>query len=400
MKKVRNKIQDLKNISKKSRQAETNTNRNTLHRQKSFVKTWRNAQQAALREQHSSYYQLFNLFADINDDPFIYSKKKIRTDYVLSRDRMFKKGEEEADDKVKEFFNKKWVDDFFKYASDSIFFGSSIVKIGDIINDELTELELVPRIFTNPKRKEILARYTDSNGTSIEDNSLKDWYFIMCDEIEGDSNLGLFNKISPEYVWSKQSRSTLSDYIQKLGVPPVIMKTSSIDEQEKLNSMAMLENFQNSTTALIDINDEIELVETTNNNNHEIYNVANEIYSNNITSLILGSSSLGDEKSFVGSAEISESISNMISLSDMKYIEHYFNNELIPRLVKLGLTFLEGVTLHISREKKQDSEELFLKVVELMKVGAQVNADWIEETFQIPIDKIEKDEPTDSNKQT
>ena len=106
----------------------------------------------------------------------------------------------------------------------------------------------------------------------------------------------------------------------------------------------------------------------------------------NISKLILGTENLGDEKSFVGSAEISEGIANMYSLNDINYVEYYINDELIPRLIKLGLTFLTDITFKFDIANKTNPADEFAMMIQLIQAGYKVDASVIKEKFGLTVE--------------
>jgi len=391
------KVMDLDKKSKDPKFATDKIKHATLNRQQQFIANWRQYQRTAIRDYNPQFYNLYNLYDDINDNPIVNSKKAIRINYITSRERMFMKGDQDVTDEVLKIVSNKLIEEFITISIDSKFYGSSLIKINDIKDSMVTSIDLIKRELHNPKKREILPSYASMNGESIDSKSMKNWYVQICDK--SDVNyLGIFNKIAPHFLMLKDSHLTLSDYLRKLGVPPVVIKTNMTSEEHINNCMDALQNFKNSSSMVLDSQDEIELVEATNTSSADVFEVSDTIYTNNITSAILGSSSMGDEKSFVGSAEISESIANMISIADMKWVEYWFNKEFLPRLVNLGLTMLEGVELKISRDKKQDEQDLFLKTIELMKAGIMPDPKWVEEMFGIPLATIQNGNNESDNK--
>jgi hypothetical protein len=151
---------------------------------------------------------------------------------------------------------------------------------------------------------------------------------------------------------------------------------------------------------VIDANDEVEMLESKNTSAHEIFETAKNIYIGEISMAILGSESLGQEKSFVGSVQESSDLANTFALNDIKFVEKWFKT-LVSKLVNLGLTEFDGLELVISRAKEADKQELFTNVIELMKAGGNIDPEFIEEKFGIPLISIDvKDESAKSDKES
>ena len=102
------------------------------------------------------YFPLQKVYNEIIMDSHVTSCIQIRKNYVLSREFSLLNKAGIVDEKSEAFFDKRWLTDFMNMVLDSIWYGYSLIKIGDIVDDVLEGVELVHRTNSNPKTKRIL----------------------------------------------------------------------------------------------------------------------------------------------------------------------------------------------------------------------------------------------------
>lgn len=359
-----------------------------ITRFQSSIRKWRTALDSVESVEYPIYADLIRVFREIDLDSEITSVKTIRKNYVMSRDHILSLNGE-IDEKSMKFFSDSWFSDFVNLSLESSYWGYSLIQLGDIKDDRLTDVSLVQRQNVNPQRDIIQKNPFDTTGGlnyTSEEN--RNWYIFVSDS-KDNNYTGLYNKLAPYQIMLKSCQIAFSDYCERFGSPNIIVKTNTSDNVHVNNIQRYLDDFSNSSHAILGDNDEVELVESAGKNG-EVYNSLIKENKSNITKLILGTDTINSEKSFVGSAQISEGIANVYSLNDVKLIENTINNELIPKLIDLGLTFLIDVEFKYDTTNKTNPQLEFTQMLELIKVGYEVPLEFIKKKFGIPI--IEKEE--------
>ena len=356
----------------------------------SNIRKWRVALDQVESVESPLYADLIRVFREIDLDSEITSVKTIRKNYVMSRDHFLTKNGE-IDETAIDFFKGTWFFDFVNLSLESSYWGYSLIQLGDIVDDKLTGVTLVQRQNVNPQRDIIqVTPYNNTGGMNYTNDKNKNWY-ILATDTKDDNYTGLYNKLAPYQIMLKTGQIAFSDYAERFGSPNVVVKTNMTDENHLRNVENYLANFDNSSHAIFGDNDEVQLIES-GGKSGEVYQTLIKENKSNITKLILGTDTINSEKSFVGSAQISEGIANVYSLNDVKLVENLINNELLPRLVNLGLTFLTDVKFKYDTTNKTNPELEFSQMIELIKNGYDVPLDFITEKFGIPV--IEKEEET------
>lgn len=379
------KIQQIKDISTSAPVNNKVINKvsSQLHRHRIDFAAWRSAISSAENESYSNFYNLQTLYREISEDSMVYLSQTIRRNSILSSDyKFFKNGSETEDEKLEEYFDKEWFKDFISYSLDSIFYGYSAVQIDEIKNDEVISISNLPRQNVNPKTKMLLKTPHTLDGDSLENNTSDISDFVVLITPKKDSFLGLYNVVSPYVISKRNAVSANNEYLSKFGIPNVIYQSNIQDEDYRNNIEDYLSNFSNLGYLYGSKEDEIKLLEASNNTNDVFLNTIKE--NNKEISKIITGGDISADKAYVGSVEAQERLLNQFYHADKKFIEGVVNNQLIPKLINLGLKFLVGVKFEFCEEKEDDTE-LFNRVIGLVQSGYQVDAQWINDTFGIPV---------------
>ena len=320
----------------------------------------------------------------------------MRTDNITSKNCiLYKDGEILEDEDAYKFFKQEWIFDFMTYALQSQFYGYSCIRIGDILDIDdssktrVVEIENIARSHVNPKLELINEVAQMNKGVSVHDDSIKDSYILVRDKDGLNKHYeGLFSDIFPYFQYLKDAQKAWNDFIIKFGSAAVIVKTELTNDIHRQNLINFLENFQGNSYALMGTDDEIETVQPSNSNGESFEKIIAEM-KGNISKVILGSESIGSEKSFVGSVEASERLLGGISRSDMNLIESIINNDLIPRLITLGVKWLEGITYKFDSSVKENPIEKLEQVKVLSELGYVLDPKQLEDLFGLKIDGYE-----------
>lgn len=396
------KIEEIKNIDSKTNDINLNVikpKKSEITRIKQDIQKWRKAIASVEKSENASYFPYIKICKEIELDSVVTSSRAIRDNIIINQDFIFKKNGEITED-VEIYFKDEWFSDFITYCLEAIYYGWAGIKIGDIIEDMVQNVELLPFQNVNPKLNAIMETADSTKLTSesvlFDDKKIEN-YYILLKPCQNSDHLGLYNKIAPYFIQLKEAQIAFTDFVDMFGTPSLIAKTNMSDIDYVSAMESFLKNFKNANYAILGDRDEINLLESTNSNG-ELFIKLIEEHKTNIKSLILGSDTLGDEKSFVGSAEISMSIANTFSKKDMFYIENVVNKELIPRLIARGMSMLDGVTFEFDKSEKTDTNKLFEMVVKLLQVGKDVPSDFILEKFGIPTIDLKTPDTTNNNK--
>ena len=114
--------------------------------------TWKDAQEEAERAYFPFRVKIQQMFIDTVQDGHVKACKERRTDLTLLRDWQIVDKNGVENELVKEILNKEWFMRFIKHSLDAIFYGYTLIELGDIKNNEFPELKVVKRWNVSPDR--------------------------------------------------------------------------------------------------------------------------------------------------------------------------------------------------------------------------------------------------------
>tara|TARA_R110002051_G_scaffold178163_1_gene247987 strand:- start:421 stop:1443 length:1023 start_codon:yes stop_codon:yes gene_type:complete len=331
---------------------------------------------------------MIQLSKEIELDADVTSVSDIRFNNTLSRQFIIKDKSGEVSEELTEYFDKAWFKFWQEQVLQSILWGYTLFKVGNIVDDEVTEIESLKREFYNPTTKELLKQYTDLKGCPIDEGDMADWVFECTPYSELNNYQGLYTKLAPYSIYSKEAMQNLADLLSRFGVPQAIIKTHVSDEESVRNLENYLQNLSNSSYAILGVDDEIEMVNGASGSGDAFQRQLDESKSS-IAKIILGSDVLNTENSFVGSTDVAAAQAGLYSADDIRFVESQFK-ALRDKLVGLGLNFLEGCTLSIDKENAVTGEDKKF-ILELLNTGKyKIPLDYLQDKLGIPLEEIEQ----------
>lgn len=294
----------------------------------------------------------------------------------------------ESPEEVKKLLEKPWKVELTKLICSNIFEGPKLICMFDLKeNGELSKVEEIPQSNFIPQKGIVLNEEYDSDGTSYKEGIYKNYYF----QVGEDWNLGLFSQLATIVLAKKLGLGAWLSYIDKYGVPPIFAITDRMDSGRRDELFEMLENFRMNHFAVLQGNEKIETPQGYNVDAHNTFkSLMSDIADREIEKRMQGSSGLTNEKAFVGAAEIQERILGYRHKFDKLIFRYYFNEEVIPRLVKISPVYapLEKYNSY----EYDESETLTMKeILEAVKALSQYFEFDIKELVKItglPITKI------------
>jgi len=317
------------------------------------------ALQAAESPMYPNRFLLMQTYQQIVLDGQVQSAILQRKSKILSKKFMVYGPDGECDETKTELFNQKWFYDFQSLSLDSIFWGFSCVQFGAIINDKYSSVELIPRIYVVPEFSLVRTNTaTVTEGKHFNEAPYNNW----CIGVGEKKDLGLMMYLAPYVIWKKNVMAAWAEFAEVFGSPIRVGKTDVRDEMTRKNMENMLRNMGVASWAVLDLNDNIELMQASRTDAYAVFDKMVERCNSEISKIILGQTGTTDEKSYSGSANVHEGVAAMIAKQDTLKMQFIIEDQLVPMMIRNGFD-LTGCTF-----KYDDSENLPL--MEQAKIDA------------------------------
>lgn len=390
-----------------------------LQRIKVDVAEWR----ACATEAELAYYphrvRMQRMFIDTILNGHVESAMEMRKDLTILRGYKFVNGNGEENEDLKKMFEKfTWFNDFLNYCLDAIFFGYSLISLGDIIDGNMNGVTTVRRWNVSPDREIVTSLIYSLNGQSWNDELYKPWHIYVKTPSKtgvGNCGYGLLYTIALYEIIMRNLLGFNGDFVELYSQPYRVGKTAKTTESERAEMEAALRNMGSAGYAVIDPNDEIEFLETAlGGTGWKGYENLEMRCQKIVSKIVLGHADAMDSvpgKLGSGSNEdnpVAKALANK-QTKDGKFIMPIVNNELIPRLKELGFNIPDGWKWELvnddeaeeMREREDKSNLTTAQIAQTMKnAGLQMDAEYFTGRTGIPATPAPEPEPDDDDEPT
>lgn len=351
-----------------------------VSRARKDIRQWRVALQMAENPDNPNRTLLYSLYDELELDTHVTSEKQNRILRLQgSKFGLYDDSGEINEEKTK-LLNKPFFHDFLEEAMESLFWGHSLMQLGDVdVNGLITDLTLINRRHVTPEFGVFRPEVGSDRGRIFYRESPQYYDWLL--EVGNNKDLGLLNKAAPHVLYKRFAQSAWSEFTEVFGMPIRIGKTNAKDE-ESLNRMEnMMITMGTAFYAVIDDNEKIEFVESAKSNG-EVYDSlitrCNSEISKLINGAVIGEASEGGSRS---KEEVGERTGEVLTQADKMFIASYVNYKLLPKLVKLGYPF-QGLEFKFQEDK---NIKALWEMVSGLLPHKEVDNEFISQTFGIPV---------------
>jgi SPP1 gp7 family putative phage head morphogenesis protein len=323
---------------------------------KAEMETFREARYIAEHPLLPNRKPLLALYHNISIDDQIVTQRRVALNTIIRAPFQIvdQKGKPNKD--LDKLLRRPWFHAYLRHDVDSEFYGHSLMEFNpEMTNGEFNDIVLFPREFVRPEFGDALSRINDTSGVLYRDN--KEYPYLL--EIGDVDDLGILLYCTIPAIRKKYSDTDWSIASEKFGMPFLVVRTQSRQDNELDAKENMAKNFGTNGYAILDDADEINMLERSNGvNAHLVYFERIKYADEQIAKIINGQNSTSDVKSFVGSAEVHERILNDFSFARMTRIEYNINFVLFPFLIRHGYP-LSGYRFEFKElvEKEKEATE-------------------------------------------
>jgi hypothetical protein len=337
-----------------------------------------------------------------------------RKDLSLLRKYEFYTGDGDAavvDEAMTEVFKaQKWFDNFLSYTLDALFYGYSLVSMGDVADSMIKDCKIIKRWNVSPDRYIVSSYVYSISGIDWRLPEYNDWHVYVSTPNESGISpcgYGILYKVALYEILLRNILGYNADFVELYSQPYRVGKTSKTEENERAEFAEMIQSMGSSGWALIDPLDEISFLETAlGGTGWQGYENLEKRCEAKISKIILGHAdaldSIPGKLGNDGEKSPAQKALEDKQTKDGKFIETVINEELIPRLRNLGIPFPEGMRFRYrndaevmetrSRENKENKS--VAEIAQTMKnAGLKMSAEYFTERTGIECEEVEEPKP-------
>jgi phage gp29-like protein len=247
---------------------------------------------------------------------------------------------------------------------------------------EIDRLSKIPVTNFNPHLGIIIKEAGNTTGWQYKEGILANYYM----QIGADAELGLLQNLGPMVIAKKIAIGSWLDFIEKFGVPPRWVITDTVDKNRIKELSNMMNAMLTSAWSVLQGNEKIEIANVPSTNADSVFNLLIERCNSEISKRILGATGTMDEKSFVGSALVHQSMAYERHAADRAKIANIVNKLLIPRLISISSAYakLQGHYFDFDETFEMEPSVLVEKAVSLSQYF-DIDYEYISRRTGIPI---------------
>jgi Protein of unknown function (DUF935) len=383
-----------------------------LQRIRHDVQLWREAVQEAEQAWYPHRVRMQRMFMDSVLNAHVQACMTRRKNLTLLKDFKLCDATGEENEDATKLLKKQWFFEFMNHSLDALFFGYSLVSLGDVKNDEFPDLGVIRRHNISPDRLNVTSYVYSLSGAQFLDEPYKDWHvWIKTSSDIGVSRIGygLLYKVAIYEIFCRNVLGFNGDAAELYGMPVRIGKTTKTNEDERALFEQALSKMGNAGYILMDMMDEVSLVESSQSGQgFKVYENLEARCEKKISKLILGHADALD--STPGKLGATGGDDNPVTAAlrdvqtvDCRFVEHVINTELLPKMRTLGFAIGEDVYFEFKndaereafRSREDASNKVTAEIAQVMKnAGLQMDAAYFEERTGIPTTTIAPPAPT------
>ena len=299
---------------------------------KKDVADWRAAHQVAIDYENPNRCRLYDIYADCVLDAHLSGCIAQRKGKVLQKDFRLVDGSGKENIAATELLQAGWFLDFLELCLDSIYWGPTLIQLGDIIRDNgpmrFDGVELVPRKHVVPEYGVLVRNPGDDwrQGITYREGDIANW----CVEVGKPRDLGLLLKCAPSCFSKKNMLAYWDVFGEIFGMPMRIARVNGLDEAERAKTEAALRDMGAAQYILTSDGTEIEIKESSRGDAYNVYDKRVDRCNSELSKVVLNQTMTIDSGSSLSQSEVHLEIFERTTESDAIMCAHIINGRLLP----------------------------------------------------------------------
>ena len=336
------------------------------------IASWRRAWQMAINVESPRRAYLYDLYADSLVDGHLTGCIEQRKSKTLGRPFRLLNAEGEENTEATALLERAWFYDFLSIALDSIFWGHSLIEMGEVIRDDkglrFDSATLIPRKHVVPEYGVLLRDPSDDipQGIPYRSGDYARWLV----EVGKPYDLGLLLRCAPYYISKKNMGAFWDTFGEIFGMPMRIANTSATNKADIARIEEVMDNMGAAFWGVFPEDTKISFQESSRGDAYNVYDKRLERCDKEISKILLSQTMTIDNGSSLSQSEVHLEIFDHICASDAKRIGYIINDRLLPLMVSSGfpvkgLTFAWDYSDEMTEAEMREQERVILQYYDI-----------------------------------
>ena len=347
---------------------------------------WRNAWQLAINIDYPNRQPLYDIYRDVEIDLHLSGCIMQREGFVLASSFKIVDADGNKDDNAQRIFDAPWFKQLMRYCLESIYWGHSLIELGDVCNDaeglmSYNSVRLIPRKHVIPEYGRVITDLGQSWQTGIDYRQppFSEWLI----EAGAPDSLGLFLKAASQTIPKKNALAFWDTFAEIFGMPLRIAKTTLRDEKELSKMERMMADMGTEGWGIFTEGTEIEVVESTKGDSFNVYDRRIDRANSELSKAVIGQTMTIEDGSSLSQSETHLKVFQNLVNADCDMLRDIVNNQLIPRMIRhgfpvAGLRFEWDDSIDYTPEQQRAYEELIIN-------NFDVDPKYFAEKYNMPV---------------
>lgn len=336
------------------------------------IASWRRAWQMAINVETPRRAFLYDLYADSLVDGHLSGCIEQRKSKTLGRPFRLLGAEGEENAEATALLEREWFYDFLSIALDSIFWGHSLIEMGEVIRDDkglrFDSATLIPRKHVVPEYGVLLRDPSDDIPQGIPYRSGDYARWIV--EVGKPYDLGLLLRCAPYYISKKNMGAFWDTFGEIFGMPMRIANTSATNKADIARIEEVMDNMGAAFWGVFPEDTKISFQESSRGDAYNVYDKRLERCDKEISKILLSQTMTIDNGSSLSQSEVHLEIFDHICASDAKRIGYIINDRLLLLMVSSGfpvkgLTFAWDYSDEMTEAEMREQERVILQYYDI-----------------------------------
>ena len=349
------------------------------------IASWRRAWQTALSVDNPRRLSLYDIYTDTLVDGHITGAIEQRKSKTLSRPFKLINGDGKEVPEASALFEREWFHDFLDLALDAIFWGHSLIELGEVIKDSegirFASSTLIPRKHVIPERGIILRDPTDdlSRGLPYREGDLARWLV----EVGKPHDLGLLLKCAPYYISKKNMGAYWDTFGEIFGMPMRVANTTATNKADLDEIERIMASMGAASYGVFPEGTTISFEETSRGDAYNVYDRRLERCDKELSKIILNQTMTIDNGSSLSQSEVHLEIFENVCASDARRLSYIINDRLLPLMIASGFP-LKGLTFEWDYSDEMTEAEMREEERTILQYY-KIDPAYFAEKYNIPI---------------